>query len=112
MKKIDIQYQNPQINFDDLKNELYKYTKNNMKNFKRNQLSKNNLYTGLHPSCSTPFKLNPKIGEVTTNLQINGFKNLYILGTNIFPTNGVTNPTWTLMTFAIRLAYFLENKKI
>ena len=74
------------------------------------RLSNHNIYTGLHPSCSTPFKRNPKTGEINTNLQIKGFKNLYILGTNVFPTNGVTNPTWTLMTLAKRLACYLKEK--
>ena len=104
LNKLDVQYKYEMPNYKDLKNELNKYTKSNLYRFNKNQLDESNIYSGLKPSCSTPMKLNPIKGEVSNECNIDGIKNLFMLGTNIYPTIGVTNPTWTLMVLSKRLS--------
>ena len=74
----------------------------NSKSF-QNVFYKNGL-AGLHPSCTTKIGLNRKSGVVDKNLKVFGYKNIYVLGSSVFPSNGYTNPTWTIMTLALRLA--------
>ena len=45
-------------------------------------------------------KSKPIKGEVSSDCNIIGIKNLFMIGTNIYPTVGVTNPTWTLMVLS------------
>ncbi len=104
LNKLDVQYKYEMPNYKDLKNELNKYTKSNLYKFNKSQLNESNIYSGLKPSCSTPMKLNPVKGEVSSECNINGVNNLFMLGTNIYPTIGVTNPTWTLMVLSKRLS--------
>ena len=49
-------------------------------------------------------KSKPIKGEVSSDCNIIGIKNLFMIGTNIYPTVGVTNPTWTLMVLSKRLS--------
>ena len=44
---------------------------------------------------------------VDGNLKIHNTKNVFICGSSVFPVNGITNPTWTIMTLANRLAKYL-----
>jgi choline dehydrogenase-like flavoprotein len=66
-----------------------------------------NVYVGQHPSCSTPITKNLKIIGVDKNLKLNGYKNVYTIGSNVFPENGFTNPTWTIMTLTLKLTRYL-----
>ena len=54
---------------------------------------------------------NEKNSVVDKNLKINSTKNIFICGSSVFPVNGITNPTWTIMTLANRLAKFLSEDK-
>ena len=67
-------------------------------NFYKNGLS------GQHPSCTTKIGKNDKDGVVNKNLKLFGYNNMYVVGSSVFPFNGYTNPTWTIMTLALRLA--------
>lgn len=67
------------------------------------------VYVGLHPSCSNSMS-SKKDSIVDKNLKIKNFKNLFICGSDVFPSNGFTNPTWTIMTLSIRLNYYLRKK--
>jgi choline dehydrogenase-like flavoprotein len=69
----------------------------------RNIFYKNGL-VGLHPSCTTKIALNKRNGVVDKNLKVFGYKNIYVVGSSVFPNNGYTNPTWTIMALALRLA--------
>ena len=69
----------------------------------------NKVYVGLHPSCSNSMGLN-KDTIVDKNLKIKKFSNLFICGSDVFPSNGFTNPTWTIMTLSTRLTYYLKKK--
>ena len=109
LNMIDIHYEAPKIDFLELKKDIRNYTNNKLKKFKKKQLNSRKMYSGLHPSCSTPIKKNPRISELDIDLKVKGINNLYILGTNVFPSNGVTNPTWTLMVLAKRLTNHLLN---
>ena len=72
---------------------------------------KNSGGCGLHPSCTTKMGNNEKNSVVDKNLKINSTKNIFICGSSVFPVNGITNPTWTIMTLANRLAKFLSEDK-
>ena len=76
--------------------------------FSLNKIEKN-VYVGLHPSCSNPLGVN-KDTIVDTNLRIKKFSNLFICGSDVFPSNGFTNPTWTIMTLGTRLSFYLKKK--
>lgn len=65
-------------------------------------------YVGLHPSGSIPMKKSYELGAVDKDLSVYGIKNLFTVGSHVFPQNGVTNPTWTIMTLAYRLAINLS----
>ena len=78
------------------------------KSFSLNKIEKN-VYVGLHPSCSNSLGVN-KDNIVDTNLRIKKFSNLFICGSDVFPSNGFTNPTWTIMTLGTRLSFYLKKK--
>ncbi len=63
---------------------------------------------GLHPSCTTKMGLSEENSVVDKNLKINHTKNVYVCGSSVFPVNGITNPTWTIMTLSNRLAKYLS----
>ncbi len=65
---------------------------------------------GLHPSCTTKMGFSELNSVVDKNLKINNTKNIFICGSSVFPINGITNPTWTIMTLANRLAKYLSTK--
>ena len=111
LEMIDINYSNPICEHNIIINKIKKLTDNKVKNISKDSFKRKNMLVGLHPSCSTPFKEEANLGEIDINLQIKGFNNLFMSGTNVFPTNGVTNPTWTLMVLSRRLAFHLNNNK-
>ena len=66
-----------------------------------------NVYSGIHPSCATPITRKRNIIGVNKDLRLNQYSNVYTLGSNVFPNNGFTNPTWTVMTLCLRLSKHL-----
>ena len=66
---------------------------------------------GLHPSCTTKMGISKVNSVVDKNLKINNMKNIFICGSSVFPINGITNPTWTIMTLANRLGKYLSEYK-
>ena len=50
----------------------------------------------------------PEKGVVDQNLKVHTTDNLYVAGSSVFPTTGVSNPTMTIMTLSIRLADYLK----
>ena len=62
---------------------------------------------GLHPSCTTIMGNNKEKSVVDKNLKIHDIKNIFVCGSSVFPSNGITNPTWTIMTLANRLSKHL-----
>lgn len=47
-------------------------------------------------------------GVVDQNLKFHGVDNLYVAGSSVFPTAGISNPTMTIITLSIRLAEHLR----
>ena len=89
-------------------NDFFK-TKENIefeKPFYRNGLA------GLHPSCTTKIGDSPENGVVNSDLKLFNYDNIYVCGSSVFPFNGYTNPTWTIMTLALRLSEKLKKKHI
>ena len=46
---------------------------------------------------------NPKLGVVDADCKVHGIDNLYLAGSSVFPTGGVTAPTLTIVALALRL---------
>lgn len=65
--------------------------------------------SGLHPSCTTKMGNNETDSVVDKNLKIHNIENIFICGSSVFPINGITNPTWTIMSLANRLAKHLTS---
>jgi len=47
-------------------------------------------------------------GVVDKNLKFHGVNNLYVAGSSVFPTAGISNPTMTIITLSIRLAEYIR----
>ena len=75
-----------------------------------NKFSENKIFTGLHPSCTTILTKNKNNTCLNKNLRMINYKNVYVCGSSVFNENGFTNPTWTIMTLANRLAAYLKKK--
>ena len=61
-----------------------------------------------HHMGTTRMSTNPKQGVVNGDCRVHGISNLYVAGSSVFPTSGLSNPTLTLMALAIRLADHLK----
>ena len=57
-----------------------------------------------HHIGTTRMSMNPRLGVVNEHCQVHGISNLYIAGSSVFPTSGLSNPTLTIIALAIRLA--------
>ena len=56
-----------------------------------------------HPMGGTRMGTDPSSSVVNPNLQVHGISNLFIASCSVFPSGGSSNPTFTLMTLALRL---------
>ena len=113
LKKVNISWNislNDQQKYDEIINsslgkngflQKNKMEYNFIKNFMKSGLA------GLHPSCTTMMGNDKDKHVVDKNLKIHGIQNIFICGSSVFPINGVTNPTWTIMTLANRLSKHL-----
>ena len=45
---------------------------------------------------------------VNENLKVHGIKNLFISGSSVFPTSGISNPTLTLIALSLKLSDYLK----
>ncbi len=59
---------------------------------------------GYHHMGTTRMSQRPQDGVVDRNLAVHGYRNLYVLGSSVFPTGGWANPTLTILALAHRLA--------
>lgn len=57
-----------------------------------------------HHLGTTRMSNNPRLGVVNEHCQVHGIHNLYIAGSSVFPTGGISNPTLTIVALAARLA--------
>lgn len=65
-----------------------------------------------HHMGGTRIGNNFKTSVVDVNLKLHDSKNCYILGSSVFPTGGYSNPTFSIVQLALRLAKHLEPKLI
>jgi hypothetical protein len=61
-----------------------------------------------HQMGGTRMSSNPRYGVVDQNCQVHGIRNLYIIGSSVFPTCGGRNPTTTIVLLSLRLGEFLS----
>ena len=53
----------------------------------------------------------PKKSVVDANLKVHGSKNIFVIGSSVFPTGGHANPTLTITQLSLRLGDYLINNK-
>jgi choline dehydrogenase-like flavoprotein len=61
-----------------------------------------------HHMCTTRMSGDPAAGVVDRNCRVHGIENLYIGGSSVFASPGVSNPTFTIVQLALRLADHLD----
>ena len=71
---------------------------------------KSNLVVNGHHMGTTRMSTDPKEGVVDANLRVHSLKNLYVAGASVFPSAGISNPTFTIIMFSIRLAEYLRQQ--
>jgi choline dehydrogenase-like flavoprotein len=76
----------------------------------QNQLD-TELCWGCHHMGTTRMHSDPRHGVVDPNSRVHGITNLYIAGSSIYPSVGISNPTLTIIALALRLADHLRETK-
>lgn len=64
----------------------------------------NSTNAGWHHMGTTRMSTTPKKGVVDIHCQVHGINNLHVAGSGCYVTAGATNPTLTLVAFALRLS--------
>lgn len=62
------------------------------------------LEGGRHHMGTTRMHADPRQGVVDENCRVHGMRNLYVVGSSVFPSGGFANPTLTIVALAVRLA--------
>ncbi|MEY9986003.1 choline dehydrogenase-like flavoprotein [Bradyrhizobium yuanmingense] len=62
---------------------------------------------GYHQIGTTRMSREPRSGIVNENCKVHGVRNLFLLGSSIFPSSGQANPTFLIVALAFRLASHL-----
>ena len=70
---------------------------------------KSSLVVNGHHMGTTRMSSLAKDGVVDPNLRVHSMKNLYVAGASVFPSAGISNPTFTIIMFSIRLAEHLKS---
>jgi choline dehydrogenase-like flavoprotein len=65
---------------------------------------------GPHHMGTTRMSADPRRGVVDAECRVHSLDNLYLAGSSVFSTSGYSNPTFTLVTLALRLADTLEKR--
>ena len=65
----------------------------------------------LHPMGGTRMGTSPANSVVDKDLRVHGLDNLYVASCSVFPSGGSSNPTFTMMALACRLAALLKKKQ-
>ncbi len=63
-----------------------------------------------HDMGTTRMSTNPRQGVVNEDCQVHGVSNLYVVGSSVFPTGGLSNPTLTIVALATRLADHIKER--
>jgi len=59
---------------------------------------------GWHQMGTTRMADNPRVGVVDAHCRVHGVPNLFVAGSSVFPAYGFANPTFTILSLALRLA--------
>jgi choline dehydrogenase-like flavoprotein len=65
-------------------------------------------YTSFHHMGATRMDPDPKKGVVDVDSKVHGISNLWIGGSSVYPTVGCSNPTFEIVTLALRLGDHLK----
>lgn len=65
---------------------------------------------GPHHMGTTRMSVNPREGVVDPDCRVHSVDNLYVAGSSVFVTSGYANPTFALVTLALRLADHLRGR--
>lgn len=65
---------------------------------------------GYHHMGTTRMDDEPARGVVDSDGRVHDLENLYVAGSSVFPTSGVSNPTLTILALALRLAEHLVGR--
>lgn len=71
---------------------------------------KEGLTVNGHHIGTTRMSADPKEGVVDADLKVHGLDNLYVAGSSVFASTGISNPTFTIITLSIRLAEHLRGR--
>jgi hypothetical protein len=63
-----------------------------------------------HHMCTTRMSDDPKTGVVDRDCRVHGIENLHIGGSSVFSSPGISNPTFTIIELALRLADHLDGR--
>lgn len=72
------------------------------------EIVKSQLIVNGHHIGTTRMSNDPTQGVVDKNLRVHSLNNLYVAGSSVFPSAGISNPTFTIITLSIRLADYLK----
>lgn len=72
------------------------------------QSVKSQLVINGHHIGTTRMSDDPSKGVVDANLKMHDLDNLYVAGSSVFPSTGISNPTFTIITLSIRLSSYLK----
>lgn len=64
--------------------------------------------SGWHHMGGTRMGNIEKTSVVDSNLKIHGSKNIYVIGSSVFPTGGSANPTFSIIQLTLRLKKYLS----
>jgi len=68
------------------------------------------LPVGGHHIGSTRMGLSPQDSVVDVNCRVHGVRNLLVLSSSVFPTNGHANPTLSIVAMALRMAEHVRSE--
>jgi len=71
---------------------------------------KSQLVVNGHHIGTTRMSADPKDGVVDKNLKVHTLDNLYVAGSSVYASAGISNPTFTIIALSIRLAEHLIAK--
>ncbi len=69
-----------------------------------------NIIGGPHHMGTTRMSADPRHGVVDADCRVHSVENLYVAGSSVFATCGYANPTFALVTLALRLADALHKR--
>jgi len=70
---------------------------------------KSQLIVNGHHIGTTRMSSDPTQGVVDANLKVHSLANLYVAGSSVFASTGISNPTFTIIALSIRLAEHLSS---